>query len=298
MGPRDRRWPVTGGRAVSLAFVTALTLAACRASPPRQTEILLTDYERTIYSQAGEDGILAKIFEVIHPTARFAIEFGAGDGVLFSNVRRLILHEGWGGLLIEGDAELAEALARNYRGFPGVRTAQAWVFPGNVELLFEEHGVPGDLDLLIIDIDSNDYYVWRAIREYRPKVVQIEYNGIFLPPQKVVVGFHPMLWWDGGSLHFGASIQSLYELGKRKGYELVAANEVGSNLFFVDAQYYERFGIKDNSPERLFRPFNFDAPLSPDDLHLVMTKDHRAKPPAEDITLDEVRIEKRFRFDR
>jgi len=99
-------------------------------------------------------------------------------------------------------------------------------------------------------------------------------------------------------VHFGASIQSFYELGKRKGYELVAANEVGSNLFFVDGQYYERFGIEDNSPERLFRPFNFDPPLGPQDLHLVMTEDGRAKPPAEDIVLDEVRIQKRFRFDR
>ncbi|MCG6920670.1 MAG: hypothetical protein LJF15_06260 [Acidobacteria bacterium] len=266
--------------------------------PPHRVQILPADYERTVYSQAGEDGILEKIFELIPPTARFCIEFGAGDGLLFSNVRKLIVHEGWGGLLIEGDGELAEILARNYQGFPGVRTTQAWVFPGNVELLFEENDVPRDLDLLVIDIDSNDYYVWRAIREYRPKVVQIEYNGVFLPPQKVVVGFHPMLWWDEESVHFGASIQSFYELGKRKGYELVAANEVGSNLFFVDGQYYERFGIEDNSPERLFRPFNFDPPLGPQDLHLVMTEDGRAKPPAEDIVLDEVRIQKRFRFDR
>lgn len=284
-------------RASIAPLLVALLTTGCTAPPP-PPEVRLNDYERTVYSQAGEDGILARIFELVPPTSRYAIEFGAGDGILFSNVRKLILHEGWGGLLLEGDDELAEALARNYRGYPRVRTAQAWVFPGNVELLFRENGVPEDLDLLIVDIDSNDYYVWRAIREFRPKVVQIEYNGIFLPPQEVVVGFHPMLWWDGESLHFGASIQSLYELGKEKGYELVAANEVGSNLFFVDSQYFDRFGIRDNSPERLFRPFNFDEPLGSEDLHLVMTADGRAQPPAEDIVLDEVRIEKRFRFDR
>ena len=111
------------------------------------------------------------------------------------------------------------------------------------------------------------------------------------------MGFHPMLWWDK-SRHFSASIQSMVDLGRRKGYELVAANELGANLFFVDARYYERFGIEDNSPERLFVPFNYDLALGPEHLHLVMTEDHRAKPPAEDITIDEVRIPKRFRFDR
>jgi hypothetical protein len=281
-------WLVLG-----LALVTGLALL-----PPRRGEILPANYQRTVYSQAGEDGILEKLFELIPPSQRFAVEFGAGDGVLFSNVRKLIVHEGWGGLLIEGDGELAEILARNYAGFAGVRTIQAWVFPGNVELLFEENDVPRDLDLLVIDIDSNDYYVWRAIREYRPKVVQIEYNGVFLPPQKVVVGFHPMLWWEEPGSHYGASIQSLCDLGRRKGYELVAANDPGSNLFFVDARYFERFGIRDNSPERLFRPFNFTPALGPQDLHVVMTEDGRAKPPAEDIVLDEVRIPKRFRFDR
>ncbi len=273
-------------------------LAGLVLLPSRQEEILPADHQRTVYSQTGEDGILEKIFEVIPPTARFAIEFGAGDGILFSNVRKLIVNDGWGGLLLEGEGELGEVLAGNYAGLAGVRTAQAWVYPGNVELLFEENDVPRDLDLLVIDIDSNDYYVWRAIRAYRPKVVQIECNAMFLPPQKVVVGFHPMLWWDGDSAHYGASIQSLYRLGRRKGYELVGANEVGSNLFFVDARYYERFGIQDNSPERLFRPLRLYPTVGPEDLHVLMTEDGRAKPPAEDIVLDEVRIPKRFRFDR
>jgi hypothetical protein len=287
-----------GRRDAWLALVLALVAAAVLLIPGSSQEILPGEFERAVFSQGGEDGILEKIFEVVPPTRRFAIEFGAGDGVRYSNVRRLILHEGWGGLLIEGDPELAEVLADNYRALDGVRTMQAWVFPGNVELLFKEANVPKDLDLLVIDIDANDYYVWRAIHDYRPKVVQIEYNGMFLPPQKAVVAFHPMLYWDEKSMHFGASIQSLYELGKRKGYELVAVNERGINLFFVDGRYYKRFRIKDNSPLRLFRPYNYNRPLGPQDLHTIMAEDGRALPPAVDIVQDEVRIEKRFRLDR
>ncbi len=290
-----------GSRRESAAWLVlglALVAGVAFVIPSSPREILPSEFERAVYSQGGEDGILEKIFELIPPTERFAIEFGAGDGVIFSNVRKLILHDGWGGLLIEGDPELAEVLARNYQGLDGVRTMQAWVFPGNVELLFEENNVPKDLDLLVIDIDSNDWYVWRAIHDYRPKVVQIEYNGMFIPPLKAVVAFHPMLWWGEESFHFGASMQSLCDLGKRKGYELVAVNERGINLFFVDARYYERFGIKDNSPERLFRPYNYNRPLGPQDLHQIMSEDGRALPPAADIVLDEVRIPKRFRLDR
>jgi hypothetical protein len=291
-------WGSRRSNAAWLAFGLALLAGVVLSTRRSPKEILLADFERAVYSQGGEDGILEKIFQLIPPTERFAIEFGAGDGVTFSNVRKLIVHEGWRGLLIEGDPELADVLALNYKGLTGVRTIQAWVYPGNVELLFDENNVPRDLDLLVIDIDSNDYYVWRAIHDYRPKVVQIEYNGMFIPPQKAVVAFHPMLYWDEESIHFGASIQSLCELGRRKGYELVAVNERGINLFFVDDRYYKRFGIKDNSPEKLFRPYNYNRPLGPQDLHQIMSEDRRALPPAEDIVLDEVRIQKRFRLDR
>ena len=105
----------------------------------------------------------------------------------------------------------------------------------------------------MIDIDSNDYYVWRAIHDYRPKVVIIEANFFFPPPQLMVIDFHPMNYWDG-SHYLGASPQSLYNLAKKKGYELVHHMTWGPNLFFVDARYYDRFGIEDNSPEALMGP--------------------------------------------
>jgi hypothetical protein len=254
---------------------------------------VMRDFENTIHSQAGEDGVLRKIFEVVEPTRRFAVEFGAGDGISFSNVRHLLAHDGWGGLLVEGDAKRAQQLRDNYLGYADVRTLQAWVYPANVELLFEENGVPRDLDLLVIDIDSNDYYVWRAIRAFRPKVVVLEYNGRFAPPLKMVIGFHPLMYWNEKDFHHGASIQSLCELGKRKGYELIGANFRGINLFFVDQRYYSRFGIRDNSPATMYRPFNFNVSVDPN-----AVRRGTAPAPSEDLVLPETVIKKRFRFDR
>jgi hypothetical protein len=121
----------------------------------------------------------------------------------------------------------------------------------------------------------------------------VEYNGMFAPPQHMVIGFHPLIYWSGEDHHFGASIQSLYALGQRKGYELIGTNYRGVNLFFVDRTYYPRFGLRDNSPARFFRPYNFGTPFAPEDIAAGT-----APPRPRDLVLDEVRIKKKFRFDR
>ena len=260
----------------------------------------LAKFETAVFSQNGEDGVIEKIFSLIKPTSYYAVEFGAGDGVKFSNVRHLIVNKGWSSFMIEGDDELAQKCSESYRDYPKARCLQAWVYPGNIEILFEEDNVPKDLDLLVIDIDSNDYYVWKAIHDYRPKVVQIEYNGIFAPPQKVVVDFHPMNYWDEKTFYYGASIQSYYELAKKKGYELVYAESRGINLFFVDKKYFNRFGIKDNSPAKIYRPHHYFRNLPPTvfteaNINMILNEDGTLKPPADkDLTWNKLRIKKKF----
>ncbi len=235
-------------------IITAIAVfVAWLFTPPPPEEIDFSKHELSVFSQNGEDGVLGIIFEMIKPTHRYAVEFGASDGIENSNTRNLIINFGWSGLLIEGDKKFAYMAKKNYEYLPRVKVIHAWVYPGNIEILLEENGVPRDLDLISIDIDSNDYYVWRVIHNFRPKVVLIEFNSFFPPPARVVVDFHPMNYWDGSD-YYGASIQSLYELGKKKGYELVYCESSGGNLFFVDKKYYRRFGIKDNSPVKMYKP--------------------------------------------
>jgi len=168
---------------VLAAALVGGTVFQCSRAPD---EVDLSKFERSVYSQGGEDGVLEKVFELIEPTSRFAIEFGCADGVTGSNVRHLITNLGWSGLLMDGDTKALEKARKAYEGFPKAKIVEAWVYPGNVETLFEKNGVPRDLDLLVIDIDSNDYYVWQAVHDYRPKVVLIEFNAGFPPPQKAV----------------------------------------------------------------------------------------------------------------
>lgn len=261
------------------------------ATPPA---VDLTAAEHSVFSQFGEDGVIEKIFEIIEPGPKFAVEFGAYDGVTNSNMRNLVVNKGWNTFQIEGDPVRAAQLKKAYAAYPGTKTLEAWVWPGNIEILFEENDVPKDLDLMVIDIDSNDYYVWRAIRDFRPKVVIIEANPQFPPPELMVIDYHPMNYWDG-SIYTGASLQSLYNLGKRKGYELVHYGK-GPNAFFVDAQYYDRFGIKDNSP------VNMIDQLPPEILEQALVKfgrDGVPWPPGQDVLIwNKLSIKKKFILNR
>lgn len=210
-------------------------------------------HEWANFSQSGEDGVLEAVFQLVEPTKEgYVIEFGASTGLELSNARHWIVNRGWGALLLEGDDDMAVTLGQNFKDYPKVKTSQAWVYPGNVELLFEKFGAPKDFDILSIDIDSNDYYIWNALHEYRPKIVIMEYNASFPPPQQMVVEFSPFNYWDGSD-YYGASLQSLCNLAKKKGYELLYCTSMGANAIFIDKKYFDRFKIKDNSAKTLYK---------------------------------------------
>ncbi|MDG2049147.1 MAG: hypothetical protein P8M78_03195 [Myxococcota bacterium] len=286
-----RQGPLVQSILTSISALVFFVVAGCTEEhpSPRVNPVDLRAAEATVFSQFGEDGVIEKIFEIIPPTDKYIVAFGAHDGVTNSNARNLILNHGWGGLLIEGDPMRAAKLAQVYGDNKAVTTMEEWVFPGNIELLFEDAGVPENFDLLVIDIDSNDYYVWRAIHDYRPKVVLIEANPHFPPPQLMVIDFHPMNYWDTKTnAYVGASIASLDRLAKKKGYELLyCMMPMSPNCFFVDAQYAPLFGIEDNSPEAIWPP------------RLGVNPNAGKIPPAHRyLHWRNLKIEKKFNFDR
>ena len=113
------------------------------------------------------------------------------------------------------------------------RVQQEWVTAENVETLFEKHRVPEAFDLLSIDIDGNDYWVWKAITRYRPRVVVIEYNAAIPPSESRAISYDPRFRWDAMTNYFGASLLALQRLGAQKGYVLVGCERSGTNAFFI-----------------------------------------------------------------
>lgn len=182
------------------------------------------DLERaasSTYSAGGEDGVLLRLFERIGTTNRYFVEFGAWDGRHESNTALLRLHHGWQGLLMEGSDRADGALVR-----------REFVTPENVEALFHRYRVPSRFDLLSIDIDGNDYWVWKAIRGFTPRVVVVEYNIHFATHLARTMPYDPDHEWDE-TLYHGASLAALRKLGHEKGYALVHAEGWAPNAFFV-----------------------------------------------------------------
>lgn len=207
----------------------------------------LLDYKKDIYSQKGEDGVIEKALEIIPDKKFWCVEFGAYDGIFYSNTRNLIENHGYSAYLIEADRKKFQELTRNYDSFDSVICKQAYVGfseEDNLDHLLKETGVPDDFDFLSIDIDGNDYHVWQSITKYVPKMVCVEFNPT------IPVGLDFVQSPDPAVIQ-GAGLSSMVELGKSKGYELVAA--LRFNAFFVKEEYFPLFKIKDNSPEILWK---------------------------------------------
>lgn len=193
----------------------------------------LKRYERQVYSQNGEDGIIEEIFRRIGKTNKYFVEFGVENG-LETNSTYLLL-KGWSGLWLEGSSKAIKNIHRRFSRViqNGQLTApQAFITAENIEALFAEASVPAELDMLSIDVDRNDYYVWKAIASYSPRLVVIEYAATIPPTTSWVIDYDANKTWDGTSFS-GASLKALEELGREKGYSLVECDFTGSNAFFV-----------------------------------------------------------------
>ena len=183
------------------------------------------------FSQNDEDGILQEIFRRIGTGSKTFVEFGVQDGLQTNT--RLLLYQGWRGLWMEADADACRSMQRSFAAEIGARQlqlSQTFITTENITGAIDAAQL-GELDLLSIDIDGNDYWVWEAI-SLKPRVVVVEYNSKFPPPTKWVMQYNPQHRWDYTD-YYGASLESLAELGSRKGYTLVGCCLAGVNAFFV-----------------------------------------------------------------
>lgn len=186
-----------------------------------------------VYSQNDEDGIIKEIFKRIGLTNKIFVEFGVQDG-LESN-GHFLLFNGWRGLWIDGSKEYFLKI-KEYFSEPlstkQLKAINAFITAENINDLISKNGFNDEIDLLSIDIDGNDYWIWKAIKCIQPRVVVIEYNAKFPPPCEYIMEYNPNHIWDGSD-KFGASLKSLELLGDELGYRLVGTNTSGVNAFFV-----------------------------------------------------------------
>ena len=218
----------------ALRFMAAEEIRDLLAGPKHREPKDLNHHEFQVFSQNGEDGIIAEIFRRIGATNRYFVEFGSSNG-FENNTALLVRPLGWGGLWIDGDPDAVRLARDHFRTEIDAKKlvmTESFITAENIEDLFKQAGVPEEFDFLSIDIDRNDYYVWEKITHYRPRVVCIEYNAFYPPPIDWVIPYDPKAMWDY-TTHTAASLQALARLGESKGYALVGCCLSGINAFFI-----------------------------------------------------------------
>jgi hypothetical protein len=201
----------------------------------------LSRHASNVTSTGGEDGIIAKALSLLPNRTSWCVEFGAWDGKLASNTYDLIASQDYRAVLIEAGPDRFRDLQRTHGAAERhvlINASVGFSKSDSLDVLLSRCDIPADFDLLSIDIDGNDYYAWEAVERYRPKLVIIEFNPTFANAMLFVQKKKP-------AIGHGASPASLVELGKRKGYELIASTDL--NLLFVASEHYPAFGIADNS---------------------------------------------------
>ncbi len=197
----------------------------------------LKDTGFRVFSQFEEDGKLLFIFGIIGMDNKTFIEFGSDDGIN-SNSANLAFNFGWHGLFIDGNKTSIERGRRFYSKYPhphsyAPKFVCEMIKRENINQIIADAGFSGEIGLLSIDLDGNDYWVWEALDVVQPKVVIIETHNEF-GYEDIVVPYDPDYFYPGKHpVYHGASPIAMTNLAKQKGYRLVGANDLGFNFIFI-----------------------------------------------------------------
>lgn len=226
------------------------TIELRRVKRTKPESTFLRKFAKTVTSQYGEDGIIEKILDLIGRVQSWCVEFGAWDGKYFSNTWDLINNKGWSGVLVEGDQQRCAALAASHQARAGEVFVEnafvSWEGESSLDNILGRTPIPANFDVLSVDIDGNDWHVWNGLRNYRPRVVVIEFNPTAGNDLYFVQDADP-------SLNQGASLLAFIDLARQKGYELAATTY--ANAFFVLAEDFPKLGIADNSIGAIYEPY-------------------------------------------
>ncbi|MFT5581741.1 MAG: hypothetical protein ACI9G9_001000 [Psychromonas sp.] len=192
---------------------------------------------RKVFSQFEEDGLLLFVISQMDELPKTYLEFGADDGIN-SNTANLHFHHDWTGLYLDGNKKAIERGRHFYKKWGNPKVANPtfindFIRVDNINQLITKGGLKGDIGLMSVDIDGNDYWVWEAIDTISPQIVIIETHNEF-GTHDIVVPYDPDYFYPGKHPEYhGASPVAMTNLAKHKGYRLVGANELGFNFIFI-----------------------------------------------------------------
>jgi hypothetical protein len=195
----------------------------------------LSDASYDVFTYHGEDGILFYLLHQLKNVPATFVDIGSGDCIK-GNCANLAIHFGWSGVFIDMNKKqlaIGKSFYKNSskKGIV-IHFVEAEVTAGNINQLLQVYTAGKRTGLLSIDIDGNDYWIWKAIEVIQPEIVLIEAKVEF-GYKSMAVPYGKQNHHSADSKYNGASIEAMRKLGKEKGYKLAGANKQGYNLFFV-----------------------------------------------------------------
>lgn len=213
-----------------------------------EIESPLLEFRNNVASQFGEDGIVQRIFELLPDGDRNFVEFGAWDGKFLSNCWHLAENLGWAGVFIEGNEGKFKELLDNHGENQNIKCLNKFIElsgENTLDNILSGVGMNKNFDLLSIDVDGTDYFIWESLSEFLPRLVIIEFNPTV--PNDII-----FVQAKDANVNHGCSLLALVTLGKQKGYELVCCTS--TNAFFVRKEEFHHIGLSNNSHWNLYEP--------------------------------------------
>lgn len=218
----------------------------------------LHETEFSVFSQTGEDGIIQFLVAHLPNIPKTFIEFGVQE-YIEANTRFLLKQDYWHGLIMDGSASALQYIQRdeiNWRY--NLITKCAFITKDNINRLISEAEFSGEIGILSVDIDGNDYWIWNAIQGITPAIVICEYNATFGDDYPITIPYQPdfdRTTAHFSNLYFGASLPALCHLADQKGYDFIGCNRMGNNAFFIrrDSQH----GFQPLTAKEGFMPAQF-----------------------------------------
>jgi hypothetical protein len=196
----------------------------------------LLDYEFKVFSQFGEDGILQYLTSEVSIPNKTLIEFGV-ENYSESNTRFLVQKDNWSAFVIDGSPKKIKSLVKaNYFWRHDIKAIDAFITSENIDSLLNQSGFPRDLGILSIDLDGNDYWVYKSISKFDPRIVIVEYNSVFGNKLPITIPYDTKFQRTKAhfsNLYFGVSLPAWIQILTKKGYVFVGSNSSGHNAFFV-----------------------------------------------------------------
>jgi hypothetical protein len=189
-----------------------------------------------VFSQYGDDGIIQFLVDYLEIPTKTFIEFGV-QNYRESNTRFLLINNNWQGLIFDGSQKnIEEIKADNIYTNYGLTAECAFITKENINHLLQKNQFEGEIGLLHIDIDGNDYWIWQEINVISPSIVIMEYNSVFGKDRSITVPYDKSFVRHQkhySYLYFGASLLALCNLAEQKGYYFIGSNSNGNNAYFI-----------------------------------------------------------------